>query len=297
MKLFMKRRKIMSKGLKCLAATLAIMTAAAVGIPSSYAQNRVLQFFSSDNSSGAYLGIWMADVTKENMSEYKLDSPQGVIVESVAKDSPAESADLKEKDVILEFDGFKVRSTIQLSRLVKETPVGREVEVLISRDGKRKNITVRLGKRSEQSAEGRSFVVPAPLGERNNRDFHFRIPDNAPFGGPEALRDGTPRLGITILALTDQLGIYFDVPGQRGVLVTSVREGSPSAGKLQAGDVIIRADGKTVNDPAGLRVIVQRATKDTISFDVIRDKKEIKVVVDFPGDTGKEGGKSKEYKL
>ena len=293
----MKGGQIMSKGLKCLAAALAIITAAAVGVPSSYAQNRALQFYLSDNSSGAYLGIRMADVTKENMSEYKLDSPQGVIVESVAEGSPAESADLKEKDVILEFDGFKVRSMIQLSRLVKETPVGREVEVLISRDGRRKNITVRLEERSEQSAEGRSFTVPAPFGDRGNRDFNLIIPDSPAFGGPRGLRDGTPRLGITIQALTDQLAMYFDVPGQKGVLVTSVREGSPSAGKLQAGDVIIRADGKIVDDPAGLRVIVQRATDDTISFDVIRNKKEIKVVVNFQDDTGKEGGNSKEYKL
>ena len=87
-------------------------------------------------SSGAYLGIQMADVTASNMSQYKLSSERGVIVRSVVKGSPAEAANLQNGDVILEFAGYPVWSSLQLSRLVQETPVGRKVELIVSRDGK-----------------------------------------------------------------------------------------------------------------------------------------------------------------
>ena len=104
-------------------------------------------------------------------------------------------------------------------------------------------------------------------------------------------------LGITAQAITTQLGDYFKVPGNSGVLVTSVRENSPSAGKLKAGDIIMRADGRKVSDPAGLQSILRRAEAEKIDLDVIRDKKEIKVVIDLSDDNGKEDGNSKEFKL
>ncbi|MBN2241563.1 MAG: PDZ domain-containing protein [Acidobacteria bacterium] len=286
----------MSKSHRYLAAAAAFLLAAGLLFPSSYAQNRVLQLFSPDDSSDAFLGIRMTDVTEKNVSEYKLDSVSGVIVESVVEGSPAEKAALQEKDVLLEFDGAKVRSTMQLSRLVRETPVGREVDLVISRDGKQKSMKVQLEQRNELRSESRSIVIPAPFGEGGDRSFSYRFPDNFPM--PEQWEDrGAPRLGITVQAITEQLADTLKVPGKRGVLVTSVREESPSAGKLQAGDVIIRADGRTVSDPANLRMVLQRAEGDTISLDVIRDRKEIKVIVNLPGDTGREGGTGREYKL
>jgi len=276
---------------------LVMVLAVGVWIPFSYAQNRVIQVLPSGDSGGAFLGIRMTDVTQENMSEYKLDNVQGVIVDSVVEGSPAEKAELKEKDVVLEFDGLKVLSTMQFSRLVRETPVGREVELLISRDGKRKNVTVQLAAREEQRAEGRSFVVPSPLEGRNlGNYFGYRFPDNSPVPFWDQ-GYGSPRLGISVQALTEQLAEYFQVPGKKGILVTSVNEKFPSAGKLQAGDVIIRAEGKAVRDPVDLTGIVQRATGEKISLDVIRDKKEIKVVINLSSDSGKEGGSGKEFKL
>lgn len=286
----------MCKSHRYLAAAAAILLTAGVWFPSSYAQNRDIQIFSPADSSGAFLGIRMSDVTGKNMSEYKLDSVSGVIVESVVEGSPAEKADLQEKDVILEFDGVKVLSTIQLSRLVRETPVGREVELGISRDGRRKNISVRLEGRNEQRAESRSFVIPSPWEGQGLGFYRYRFPDNSPVPYWD-LGEGSPRLGISIQPLTEQLADYFKVPGKKGVLVTSVDENFPSAGKLQAGDVIIRAEGKDVADPVDLTGILQRATGDAIKLDVIRDKKEIKVVVDLSSDTGKESGSGKEYKL
>ena len=65
------------------------------------------------------------------------------------------------------------------------------------------------------------------------------------------------RLGVTVQPLTDQLGAFFGVPGNKGVLVASVEEGSRSAGKLKSGDVIISVDGKSVADPDELNRLIR----------------------------------------
>jgi len=270
----------MSTRLRYLVAALAIILACSVIASPSYAQNREIQVLSDDNSSGAFLGIRMTDVTEENISEYKLNSVQGVIVQSVVEGSAAESANVKEKDILLEFDGIKVRSTIQLSRLVKETPVEREVEIVISRAGKRKNVKVRLKERDESSVDLRIERIPAPIDQfYRNRDFLDRVP-----GFPDrnlvmpARR--TPKLGVTLQPLTDQLATYLGVPGKKGVLVSSVADGSPSSGKLKAGDVIVRAEGRMVETGEDLADLI-RNEDDALTLNVIRDKNEITVKIDL----------------
>ncbi len=233
---------------------------------------RILQL----NPSGGYLGIQMDDVTSSNMTRYKLNAERGVIVRSVMKGSPAEDAGLKEGDVLLEFGDFQVWSAAQLSRLVQETPPGRKVNLVVSRDGKRINLSVQMGRRDARRADSPRLVIP----DFDGRGFRFEAPDSlAPRPADQPGRK--PRLGVTLQPLTDQLGEFLNVPGRKGVLVVSVAEGSPSAGKLKAGDVIISADGKGIDDPEDLIRIVTDKEGD-LTLKVIRDKREITVVVNLP---------------
>ena len=71
-----------------------------------------------------YLGIGVQDVDSERAKALKLNEDRGVEVTSVMADSPAAKAGLKEGDVVLEFNGEKVQGGEQLTRLVRETPVG-----------------------------------------------------------------------------------------------------------------------------------------------------------------------------
>ena len=91
-----------------------------------------------------------------------------------------------------------------------------------------------------------------------------------------------PRLGITVQPLSDQLGAFLGVPSKKGILVSSVIDGSPSAGKLKSGDVIISVDGKSVENPDELTSLIRGKSEGTVNLKVIRDKKEISVVVNVP---------------
>jgi serine protease Do len=84
------------------------------------------------------IGVRLSDVTAEQVKTYKLSKAEGAVVETVNTNSPAATAGFHEKDVIVEFDGERVRSARHLTRLVTETPVGREVAVAVMRDGKKR---------------------------------------------------------------------------------------------------------------------------------------------------------------
>src|SRR5262245_36871541 len=86
-----------------------------------------------DIGRGSRIGVSVKDAE---------DAKSGVTVESVTADSPAAKAGLKEGDVITEFDGEKVRSVLQFSRLVRETAPKRSVTVAYTRGGQRQTATV-----------------------------------------------------------------------------------------------------------------------------------------------------------
>jgi serine protease Do len=258
----------------------------------SDAQAQILRI----GGSGSYLGVRMEDVTAGNMAKYKLTKETGVIVRSVEKGSPAEAATLQENDVILEYCGIPVISAIQLGRLVGETPVGRQVELVVSREGRRLNLTAKLGERGSRSIEvlprGREgealdLVIPGERGllfrgPGGTRSFSFDLP----FGS-------RPRLGVTLEPLTDQMADFLGVPGKEGALVTSVTKGSPADTKLRAGDVIIRADGKSVRNPEDLTSIIRGKEKGgTTELRLVRDKKEITVSVQLD-----DGSPGRGYKV
>ena len=242
---------------------------------------------------GAYLGIEMEDVTADNMASYKLAGERGVIVRSVMKGSPAEAAGLQEKDVILEFAGTSVQSVQQMRRLVRETPVGRKVDLVVSRGGMKINLTAKIGKRETGRGGAENEPDIMMFGAPGGRTFHFRTPEGGnwpempgmPGMGPSWKEESSkPRLGVTLQPLTDQLAEFLGVPGRKGVLVSSVVEGSPAVGKLKAGDVIVRADNQPIEDLADLtRIVRGKPEGGKLELKAVRDKKEIVITVDLAG--------------
>jgi serine protease Do len=202
----------------------------------------------------------------------------GVLVEEVRPDSPAEKAGLKRSDVIVEFDGERVRSGRQFSRLVQETPPGRTVKATILRDGQKKDvqITPREG-RGVLSGRGTvdGDVFREQFGDLDMlREQLPRGPFNFSFDMPGAL--SSRRLGVTIDELTDQLAQYFGA--KDGVLVTSVTDGSPaSRAGLKAGDVITSLDGQSVRSRDDLVRALRDSKDDDVTIGIVREKKESSV--------------------
>lgn len=242
----------------------------------------------SANWFGAQIGVMVSDA----------DSAAGVVVDDVRSNSPAEKAGVKEGDVIVEFDGERVRSSRQFSRLVDETAQGKSVKMTVQRGGQRTTLDV--------TPEAREFGRVSPLSPER-----FRMPDlpdipSAPrwreFDSrilPEIeIHSSRPgRLGVQIEDVEDQLADYFGV--KRGALVTSVSKESPAArAGFRAGDVITRIGGETVENTRDVRREVRRLDEDKeFTVEVMRDKKPVtlKVKLDPPETSSRGSGTATEW--
>lgn len=201
-------------------ALLGIFLIAIGGVSLLRAQRQPVRQVLRVGLDGAFLGIEMEDVTAENMAKYKLAAETGVIVRSVEKGSPADAAHLQENDVILEYAGVPVFSAAELTRLVQETPVDRTLNLTISRDGKKSNLTIKVGERKGGALSDRVRLIrPDTLAGQ----FDFVRPGGGvlQFNTPRGNRPFTwvvhsrPQLGVTAEAVTDQMATFLGVPGRR----------------------------------------------------------------------------------
>ena len=131
----------------------------------------------------SWLGLVVKDTDEAMAKELKLPQVTGAIVVSVFPESPAAKACFQKNDVIMEFDGQRVRSAAQLQRLVKETPTGRTIKVEISRAGKLQALEAKIQNR------GPNALLEKP-GNPQHRVFlwpGYKIPlrPEQPKPGPE----------------------------------------------------------------------------------------------------------------
>lgn len=249
------------------------------------AQPEGVQYFST--LDGAYLGVTLAEVDSEDVASLGLEREAGARIEEVVPDSPAARADLRPGDVIVAFSGVPVLNVRQLQRLVRESPAGRSVELDLVRDGARLTLSVQLAERESRSRRWR--VLPRVLRPEGGYAFRFEAPDVEPhFVFPSRER---PRLGVSGVALTEQLAEALGVEGGQGVLVTEVVEDSPAkrAG-LQAGDVIVSVDGETVARPAQLSSRLRRG--QTHELEIVRDRVSRTLKAEIPSASTKSGSDS-----
>ena len=105
--------------------------------------------FSAMDETG-WLGVTPEDISADRAKELKLSGARGVYVSEVEKDSPAEKAGLKSGDVITEFNGQHVEGVTQFRRLVRETPPGHSVAMVVTRDGKSQTLNATLSTMADQ---------------------------------------------------------------------------------------------------------------------------------------------------
>ena len=122
----------------------------------------------------SFLGVAVAELDTERAKELKLKDEHGVEVKSVEDDSPASKAGVKAGDVVLEFNGQRVEGTEQFVRLVRETPVGRHVKLLVSRNGSTQTLTAAIGSKSSSPF---SAVNAKALDELKSRMKSLQMPD------------------------------------------------------------------------------------------------------------------------
>jgi serine protease Do len=198
---------------------------------------------------GSRIGASVRDVQDEDVSREKLASPNGAVIERLDTDGPAGRAGLKVGDVVVDFDGERVRSALHLTRLVRETPEGRAVKVGIVRGAARTVIEVTPAGSRAMGPDERIWRESVEELEELGR--RFDVESLVGLGGSRG------RLGVEVQPLTPQLAEFFGV--KQGLLVASVVESSPAATVgIKAGDIILSVGGQ----PVASRGQLVRALRD-----------------------------------
>jgi serine protease Do len=265
-------------GISLLAALVWVGTLSAQEDEEPGARVRVMAF-----GQGSYLGVYISDVSADDVDRLGLREERGVLVTGVADGGPAQEAGLEENDVILEWNGDRLESETQLRRILAETPAGRSATLGVFRDGSTRSIEVELG---EREGLGRALTLRSGWDEDAARDLRGKLKDmNVRIERMPrvfmSMRGG--RLGVGIQSLEPQLADYFGLGDQSGVLITTVREDSPAAsGGLKAGDVILAVDGETVEDAGDVSRLVWSADAGPVAIRILRDRKEQTLTVELP---------------
>ncbi len=191
---------------------------------SRVAENVIAQLRDFGETRRGWLGVRIQDIDEDIADGLGLEEARGALVTDVPE-GPSLEAGMEAGDVILSFDGVDVDDTRGLVRQVGNTEIGKEVRVLVWRDGSTETLRVTLGRREDAER-----AVPASV----NRE--------------EEIQSTTEFLGVTVSNMTDELREQLGLTDETdGLVVAEVVEDSEAFEKgLRAGDIITEAGQEKV---------------------------------------------------
>jgi len=185
---------------------------------------RVAEDLMGKGIARGYLGVALQPLSRELADYWKIAGINGVIVNGVAPDSPANGAGFEVGDILTRFDGERVVAEKEedigtFQRLVARTPVGKEVAVEVHRNGKPRTLKVTLA------------VQPKVVPDEQETPF-----------------------GFTVQEITESLYRQYRLTTRDGVMVSFVEQGSEAAeASLGAGDLVERIGENGVSDIESFR--------------------------------------------
>jgi len=191
-----------------------------------------------------WLGVRIQQVTDEVAESLNIKPARGALVAGVEDKGPAKPAGIAPGDVIVKFDGKDVKEMRDLPRIVGDTPVGKEVQVVVVRKGKEETKMVTLGR----------------LQDTETKEAALTPKDNTPQQNSAVKKT----LGLNLSGLTDDLRKKNSIKDSvKGVLITGIDPNSPAAQKrLAPGMVISEIEQEPVNSPADFESRIAKLKKD-----------------------------------
>jgi Do/DeqQ family serine protease len=121
----------------------------AFAVPSNIVKRVMTDLIENGKVDRGYLGVVIEDLSSQLAREMGVDLSQGVVVVNLAQNGSAHKAGVKVKDIILEVEGAAIQNTPQLLEILASRKPGDELNVVVLRDGKRRNISIRLQQAKE----------------------------------------------------------------------------------------------------------------------------------------------------
>jgi serine protease Do len=209
-------------------------------IPINLAKELLPELEAKGRVTRGWLGVLIQKVTPEIADSLNLPEARGALVADVMDDGPAKEAGVKVGDVIVEFDGHKVKDSTELPLLVARTPVGKKATLKVIRNKDTETLSVTIGELKDEE-------VAAEVGKEEG-------------------------FGLTVQPLTPEIAESLGLPSDsKGVVVSGVQPGSSAdeAG-MRRGDVILEVNREPVKDLASYRKALKGTPKDKSVLFLVR---------------------------
>jgi serine protease Do len=192
-----------------------------------------------------WLGVRIQQVSDEIAESLNVKPARGALVAGIDDKGPAKPAGIEPGDVIVKFDGKDVKEMRDLPKIVADTPVGKDVDVLIIRKGKEEKKTVKLGRLEDEKQAAATT-------------------DDKKDSGPDTKPVVKKALGLDLANLTDDLRKKHNIKDKvKGVVITGVEPNSAAAEKrLAPGMVIAEVQQQPVANAAELQQRIEKLKKD-----------------------------------
>ena len=196
-----------------------------------------------------WLGVTTQPVTAELQKALGLKNDLGALVSGVNPNSSASNAGIKSGDVIIKYNGKKIKDLLHLRSLVKGTEINKEVEMVVVRDSKELTLNTTIQESTKAETESK--------------------------------KDLFKNLGMVVRNLTGKLAIKLGYEGEEGVIITNIqKEGPASKAGLKKGDLIIEVQHKPVTSVDGFhQAILKIQQEEDILMFIKRQNKTSKYIV------------------
>src|SRR3954470_2939405 len=189
-----------------------------------------------------WLGVRIQQVTDDIAESLGIKPVRGALVAGIDDKGPAKPAGIEPGDVIVKFDGKDIKEMRDLPKIVGDTPIGKDVPVIVIRKGKEETKTVRLG-RLEDIPQQASVKTDAPAEDKS-------VVQKA--------------LGLSLSNMSEELRKKHKIKDAvKGVVITAVDANSAAAEKrLNVGDVIVKVTDEEVATAADVQKRIDQLKKD-----------------------------------
>jgi serine protease Do len=201
-------------------------------VPSDMARPIVDQLLAYGETRRGWLGVRIQPVDDNIAESLGLGESRGALIAGVDDKGPSKPAGIVAGDVIIRFDGRDIKESRDLPRIVGQTAVGKEVDVVVIREGKEKSLRVTLGRLEDGEK----------LAQQGN---------GAPTPEAPVVKKA---LGLELSSMTDEVRKRYSIKETvKGVVVTKVDPDSAASEKrIAAGDVITEVQQEAVQTPDAL---------------------------------------------
>ncbi|MCX7913930.1 MAG: DegQ family serine endoprotease [Thermodesulfovibrionales bacterium] len=231
-------------------------------VPSNMVKNVIDQLIKKGKVIRGWIGVTIQELTPEIAEKFGLKSYDGVIITDVAKGGPAHNAGLGRGDIILEFNGKKVKDASFLRNLVAQTEINQQVKLKILRNGQEMTVVVTVRELPSKDIQMVPSSSTGDLDQRANPLFEVSVIDLNP-------------------VIAKQLGVDLN---EKGVVVTKIQPGSVAEESgLRKGDIIQEIDRfKVTNLSDYNKILSQVARSSTILLFINRSGKKFYITLSQP---------------